>query len=89
MLHGGVEGIAVDMNDVLREISGGVKLSNELVGGAELPGQIELLKSALLLNDLVDLLRQNLVLLLFPVEELGTFRCIVDDLRNLEDKAKA
>ena len=61
------------MNDVLREISGGVKLSNELVGGAELPGQIELLKSALLLNDLVDLLRQDLVLLLFPVEVFGAF----------------
>ena len=77
------------MDDVLREISGDVKLSDELVGGAEFPSQIELLKPALLLNDLVDLLRQNLVLLLFPVEELGTFRCIVDDLRNLEDKAKA
>ena len=57
MLHGGVKGIAVDMDNVLREISGGVKLSDELVGGAEFPSQIELLKPALLLDDLVDLLR--------------------------------
>lgn len=44
------------MDDVLGEVSGDVELSNELVGGPTLAGEIEFLKSTLLLEDLVDLL---------------------------------
>lgn len=38
----------------------------------------------LLLENLVDLLCQDLVFLLFTVEVFGPFRCIVDDFGNLE-----
>ena len=89
LFDSGVEGIAVDVDDMLGEVPRGIKLLDKLVGGAELAGQVELFEATFLLDNLMNLLCQDLVLFLFPVEELRAFGGIVDDLRYLKVKKKA
>lgn len=72
-LDGGVEGVAVDVDDVLGQVAGELELRDEGVGLAQFVGEVELLEAGLFRKDLVDLLREDLVLDFFAVEELGPF----------------
>lgn len=71
------------MDDVLCEVSGEFELGDELVGEAELSGEVLLFEMAFLFEYLLNLLRQGFVALLLSIEELGALGGIVDDLGYL------
>jgi hypothetical protein len=78
-----IEGIAIDMNDSLSEISGKLKLSDVLIRSTKIRGQIDSLELSFPRKNSIDFLRESLVFVFFVVEELRALRSIIDDFRDL------
>jgi hypothetical protein len=77
------ECVAVDMHNVLGEVTGGFQLGDESVCRSKLPGEIEGLKMAFLGENLLNLDGEGFVSLLLAIEEFRPFRGVIDNLRNL------
>ena len=79
LLDTGVEGIAVHVDDVLRQVSFRLKLGNLLVRPAELGGEVARLEMLLAGEDGLDFPRQLLVPLLLVLEKPTAAGGLVDD----------
>lgn len=83
LFYGGIESIAIDVDDNLTEVSFQLQLDKVIVGTAQLCTQIEPFDLLLLLQDLVDLVGEVPVLDFLIVEKLAALAGIVDDLGDL------
>lgn len=79
LLHSCVERITVDVDDVLCEVPSSIKFCDEPVGMSQVAREVLLIEVSLASQDLLYLLSENFISYLFPVEELGSPRRIVDD----------
>jgi len=64
------EGITVNVHNVLGQVAGELKSSDQLIRSSQLLGKINLFEMALLYEDLLDLRGKIFIPFLFVVEEL-------------------
>lgn len=68
LFDSGIEGIAIEVDNVLGKVARQLEVGDKGVGFAEVTGQVEVVQGALLVEDAVDLDSEDLVALLFAVE---------------------
>jgi hypothetical protein len=84
LFDGSIKGITVNMDYRLRQVACHLKLSKVVIGATLFTTEVGLFKLAFVREDALYLLRQNPIPGFLVVEELGSLRCIVDYLGNLD-----
>ena len=87
LFDGSIESIAVNVHDILREISCQLQLGNIIIGATQVRSKINAFELSLPSEDALNFLGQVFVFDLLVVEEFGAFGGIVDDFRDLPGRS--